>query len=109
MSIMRWVKVVAAVGVVVFLTMIVLSSLEMNLWQGLKASSDSLWGVLTLIDVYTGLFLFTGFIAFRERSLWRVGLWFLALVTLGNLATLAYVLVSCGRCRTVAEVFQPVR
>ena len=48
-------------------------------------------------QVYTGLFFFTAYIAYRERSGWRVGLWFLALITLGNLATLAYVLLASRR------------
>lgn len=104
----RLIRALAATGVSLFIALIVWSSLEMNLWAGLSASADSRWGILTLVDVYTGLILFTAFIAWRERSLWRVGLWFLALITLGNLATLAYVLVASRRLKSTKELFQPV-
>lgn len=104
----RIVQAVAAIGIVVFIAMIVRSSLEMNLWEGLKASTDSWWGALTLLDVYTGLFLFTAYIAYRERSGWRVGLWFLALITLGNLASLVYVLVASRRVTSLEGLMRPV-
>lgn len=105
----RLVQAVTAAGIVVFLAMIVRSSLEMNLWAGLKASTDSWWGALTLLDVYTGLFLITAYIAYRERSGWRVGLWFVALVTLGNLATLAYVLLASRKVTSLEGLMRPVR
>ncbi|MFN0131059.1 MAG: DUF1475 domain-containing protein [Phycisphaerales bacterium] len=109
MAELRAVRVAAAVGVTVFVGMIVWSSLEMNLWAGLKASTDSRWGVLTLVDVYTGLLVFGAFIAWRERSGWRIGLWLVALLTLGNLATLAYVFWASRRASAVGDLFRPVR
>ncbi|MDP1660942.1 MAG: DUF1475 family protein [Phycisphaerales bacterium] len=108
MKAVKLIRAVAAVGIVVFLAMIVRSSLEMNIWAGLLASTDTWWGALTLLDVYTGLWLFAAYIAYRERSVWRTALWFVALVTLGNLATLAYVFVACGRVETVEGLFRPV-
>lgn len=50
------------------------------------------WGFVTLIDVYVGLFLFSGWILWRERAKRQALLWVALLVTLGNVATAAYVL-----------------
>ena len=52
------------------------------------------WGFVTLIDVYLGLFLFSGWILWREQSKAQALVWVALLMTLGNVATAAYVLVT---------------
>ena len=48
------------------------------------------WGVVSVIDVYSGGALFTGWIAFRERSWIRTLVWAVAIALLGNFATSTY-------------------
>ena len=62
------------------------------------------WGKVTVVDIYTGLLLVGAWIALRERSPLRIGLWWLALVALGNLATGAYVIVALRGANSVEEV-----
>jgi len=50
------------------------------------------WGKVSLIDLYAGLVLFAAWVAVRETSRVRIGLWWVALMTLGNLAAGAYLL-----------------
>jgi hypothetical protein len=57
------------------------------------------WGVISVIDVYTGAALFSGWIAFRERSRAAVAAWVLAIILLGNLATSAYALLALRKSR----------
>lgn len=52
------------------------------------------WGVISLVDVYAGVALFAGWIAFRERSPAKVAAWALSFIVLGNLATSAYALLA---------------
>ena len=52
------------------------------------------WGVVSVIDVYTGGALFAGWIAARERSAARTAAWVVAIVVLGNLATSVYALLA---------------
>ena len=52
------------------------------------------WGLVTAIDVYVGLFLFASWILWRERGRWQGLLWITLLLTLGNIATAAYVLMA---------------
>lgn len=52
------------------------------------------WGVISVIDIYTGVALFSGWVAFRERSRAKVAAWVLSFIVLGNLATSAYVLLA---------------
>lgn len=50
------------------------------------------WWRVTLIDLYAGLALFVGWIAYRERSWPRSIVWTFLVLTLGNLATFIYAL-----------------
>lgn len=49
------------------------------------------WGKVTLIDLYAGLALFGAWVAVRETSWAKTVFWWIALITLGNLAAGIYV------------------
>ena len=55
------------------------------------------WGVISIIDVYAGATLFTGWIAYRERSPLIVASWAIAIFVLGNFATSTYALWALSR------------
>lgn len=57
------------------------------------------WGVISVIDIYTGLALFSGWMGFRERSLAKAAAWVVSFIVLGNLATSAYALLALTRSR----------
>lgn len=63
------------------------------------------WGVISVIDVYTGGALFAGWIAFRERSVVRVIGWVLGIILLGHFATAAYALLALVTSGRDAERF----
>lgn len=50
------------------------------------------WGLVTLVDLYLGFFVFYLWLAYKETSLAARALWLMAILTLGNIATAAYVL-----------------
>jgi hypothetical protein len=52
------------------------------------------WGVISVIDVYAGAALFSGWIAARERSALKTAGWVVAIVVLGNFATSLYALLA---------------
>jgi hypothetical protein len=58
------------------------------------------WGIVSLVDVYIGFVLFSGWIAYREKSLLRSIVWVTLVMVLGNLTASLYVLIaliaSCG-------------
>jgi hypothetical protein len=41
------------------------------------------WGIVSLVDLYTGFVLFSGWIIYREKSLFVAILWTIAMMTLG--------------------------
>ncbi|MFO7778702.1 MAG: hypothetical protein R6V28_10135 [Nitriliruptoraceae bacterium] len=67
------------------------------------------WGRVTLIDLYLALLLGWLWIAWRERSAVRGGLWALATVVTGSLALFVYLLVASLRAHTVLELLVGAR
>lgn len=48
------------------------------------------WGIVSLVDLYTGFILFSGWIIYREKSLPVAILWTIAMMILGFLAGSLY-------------------
>jgi hypothetical protein len=63
------------------------------------------WGVISIIDVYTGGALFAGWIAYRERSVPRTALWVALIVVLGHWSTSLYVLLALASSEGGAQRF----
>lgn len=56
------------------------------------------WGIVSLVDLYTGFILFSLWIIYREKSLPVALLWTLAMLTLGFFAGSLYALIALLRC-----------
>jgi len=52
------------------------------------------WGIVSLVDLYTGFILFSGWIIYREKSLAVALLWTVAMMTLGFFAGSLYALIN---------------
>jgi hypothetical protein len=61
--------------------------------------TDLPWGVVSLVDLYTGFTLFSLWIIYRERSMTAKILWVAAMMTLGFAAGSLYVLVTSWRSK----------
>jgi hypothetical protein len=52
------------------------------------------WGIVSLVDLYTGFTLFSGWIIYREKSLYVAILWTIAMMVLGFFAGSLYVFIA---------------
>jgi hypothetical protein len=52
------------------------------------------WGKVSLIDVYIGFFLFSGWVLFREEKWLTSALWIILIMILGNFITCLYVTIT---------------
>ena len=52
------------------------------------------WGIVSMVDLYTGFILFSAWIIYREKSLPVAILWTIAMMTLGFLAGSLYALIN---------------
>jgi hypothetical protein len=80
----------------IFLFMIVITvrtSLQQSLLDARPAFVASPWAVATLYDAYFGFLTFFCWLAWRERSLAIKLVWFVLIMTLGNIAMSLYVLI----------------
>ena len=57
------------------------------------------WGIVSVVDLYTGFVLLAMWIIFREPSGWRAAGWVALLLALGNLTGAAYVLWALWTCQ----------
>jgi hypothetical protein len=55
------------------------------------------WGIVSLVDLYVGFVLFSGWILYRAGITLSSCLWLAAVMTLGSLAICLYVLVALQR------------
>lgn len=55
------------------------------------------WFQATLADAYFGFLTFFAWVAYKEPGIWRKVIWFVLIMTLGNIAMSAYVLIQLVR------------
>jgi hypothetical protein len=52
------------------------------------------WGIVSLVDVYVGFVLFSGWIVYREKSLVRSMVWVFLMMVLGSFTASLYTLIA---------------
>ncbi len=52
------------------------------------------WGKVSLIDVYIGFFLFSGWVLYREQKWMTAFIWIFSVMILGNFVTCLYVTIA---------------
>jgi hypothetical protein len=57
------------------------------------------WGKVSLIDVYIGFLLFSGWIIYRERSVGRSLIWVIFMMIFGNMTACLYILIALRQSR----------
>ena len=57
------------------------------------------WGKVSLIDVYIGFLIFSGWIIYRERSLGRSIMWVILMMIFGNMTACFYILLALRQSR----------
>jgi hypothetical protein len=80
---------------------------QLNLIDSLRSIAADPWGAVTLLDLYTGLLVFATWIFCVERSKGVAMLWTLALLGLGNFATVAYLFIRTFRVETPHDMLFP--
>jgi hypothetical protein len=57
------------------------------------------WGKVSLIDVYIGFMIFSGWIVYRERSFGRSLIWVILMMIFGNMTACLYILLALRQSR----------
>jgi hypothetical protein len=73
-------------------------------WRGLIDEPDRWWTIATLMDAYFGFITFFVWVCFKEPRLTARIAWFIAIMSLGNMAMASYVLLQLYRLEPDAPV-----
>lgn len=87
-------------GILVFMLWI---TIKATLNRGMLDEGAEIWPYwwfrATLADAYCGFLTFFAWVAYKERPAWRKVLWFVLIVTLGNIAMSIYMLIELFRLK----------
>ena len=87
---MRLAKIVSFLGILAMTSILFLAFTRGDFFvEGGKLLAMP-WGIVSLVDLYTGFTLFSGWIIYREKSLPVALLWTVAMMTLGFFAGSLY-------------------
>lgn len=87
---MRLAKIVSGLGVLAMTSILIFAFTRGDFFvEGGKLLALP-WGIVSLVDLYTGFALFSGWIIYREKSLPVALLWTVAMLTLGFFAGSLY-------------------
>lgn len=78
--------------IVCMTTVTVVASLDRSVLQGGRGLWPDPWFVATLMDAYFGFLTFYVWVAYKETSWTARGIWFVAIMLLGNFAMSGYLL-----------------
>ena len=88
---------------------ILIASSHGNVLAGLRHVIADPWGVVTLLDLGVGLLFVAVWLALVEPNPWRAAAWIIALLLLGNVITLVYLLSRTCQARQLRDLFLPSR
>ena len=76
-----------------------------DFWEDGGKLMDNPWGIVSLVDVYVGFFLFLGWVWIREDLLLAKLLWAVAILVGGNLFACLYALFALGQSQGKLDLF----
>lgn len=91
---MKIAKFVAALGLVSMASILIYGFVAGDFGQEGQVLLSMPWGIVSLVDVYVGFVLFSGWIVYRENSAVRSTIWIILVMVLGNLTASLYVLIA---------------
>jgi hypothetical protein len=91
---MKIAKVVALLGLLAMTTILIYGFTVGNFAKEGKQLLSMPWGIVSLVDVYVGFVLFSGWIVYRERSVARSIIWVALMMVLGFWTGSLYTLIA---------------
>ena len=91
---MRVAKAVSLIGVIAMTSVLVYAFATGDIAQEGSVLLSMPWGVVSLVDLYVGFFLFSGWIVYRERSLGRSLVWVILMMVLGFFTASLYTFIA---------------
>ncbi len=87
-------KVIALLGIVAMTAVLIYAFTAGDLSQEGSVLLSMPWGIVSLVDLYVGFTLFSGWIVYREKSLVRSVIWVVLMMILGFFTASLYVFIA---------------
>lgn len=91
---MKYAKIISAMGIVAMTMVLIYGFTIGNFSEDGSELLQNPWGIVSLIDLYTGFILFSGWIIFREKSILTSMIWVLLMMVLGFFTASLYSLIA---------------
>ncbi len=91
---MRIAKAVALLGVLAMGGILIYAFTTGNFTEEGNVLLSMPWGIVSLVDLYVGFILFSGWIVYREKSLVRSIIWVFFMMVLGFFTASLYTLIA---------------
>jgi hypothetical protein len=91
---MRYVKVLAWIGVLAMGSILIYGFTVGDFTREGKDLLSMPWGIVSMVDLYIGFFLFSAWIIFREKSHLQAVIWVIFMMILGSFTASVYTLVA---------------
>ena len=91
---MRIAKAVSLIGIIAMAAVLVYAFATGDIGQEGSVLLSMPWGIVSLVDLYVGFFLFSGWIVYRERSVGRSLVWVILMMVLGFFTASLYAFIA---------------
>lgn len=91
---MKIAKLVALLGVLAMGAILIYAFATGNFSDEGSTLLSMPWGIVSLVDLYVGFFLFSGWIIYREKSPFRAAVWVVLMMVLGFFTASLYTLLA---------------
>ena len=91
---MKIAKAIALLGLLAMTAVLIYGFTAGNFAEEGKQLLSMPWGIVSLVDLYVGFILFSGWIIYREKSALRSAIWVILMMVLGFWTGSLYVLLA---------------
>jgi hypothetical protein len=95
---MKLAKLIAVVGLLAMATILVYGFIVGDFSRDGADLLENPWGIVSMVDLYTGFILFSGWIVFREKNLLRTVIWVILMMVFGFFTASLYALIALLTC-----------
>lgn len=102
---MRTAKILALAGTLIMFFTLIYGFVIGEFFKEGGVLMSMAWGKVSLIDVYIGFFLFSGWVLFREQNRIVAVIWIVIFMILGNFATCLYTTIALYKSKNDWKIF----
>ncbi len=102
---MRLAKVVSMLGILAMTGIIIYAFIKGDFAKDGALILSAPWGIVSLVDLYVGFILFSGWIIYREKSPIRAAIWVVLMLTLGFFTGALYTYIALQKSRGDWHIF----